>query len=83
MIDLTSTGKYYDPSEWRPYGVEYVKIASKSENLMENRIKFNTVVQEYLSREEGNTLQYWEKISKNFYIKDNFNFIKFFILKIF
>jgi hypothetical protein len=53
VVDLTSTYKYYKPIEWDKYGVEYVKIASKSDNLNENRIKFASVVKEFLSKDNG------------------------------
>jgi hypothetical protein len=54
VIDLTSKpGKYYNPAEWELHGVQYAKIASNTENLMENRQKFFAIVNDFLSRDKG------------------------------
>uniref|UniRef100_A0AC35FYW0 Uncharacterized protein n=1 Tax=Panagrolaimus sp. PS1159 TaxID=55785 RepID=A0AC35FYW0_9BILA len=53
VIDLTTSFKYYNPSGWKTYNVEYRKLKCDGKHLMEIRLQFYDIVEEYFSREKN------------------------------
>uniref|UniRef100_A0AC34FAQ2 Tyrosine specific protein phosphatases domain-containing protein n=1 Tax=Panagrolaimus sp. ES5 TaxID=591445 RepID=A0AC34FAQ2_9BILA len=53
VIDLTTSFKYYNPIGWKAYNVEYRKLKCDGKHLMEIRLQFYDIVEEYFSREKN------------------------------
>uniref|UniRef100_A0AC34Q9J2 Tyrosine specific protein phosphatases domain-containing protein n=1 Tax=Panagrolaimus sp. JU765 TaxID=591449 RepID=A0AC34Q9J2_9BILA len=51
VIDLTTSFKYYDPSGWSAFHVEYKKLRCDGSHVMERRAEFNKIVDDYLKKE--------------------------------
>ena len=53
VIDLTTSFKYYDPAGWSDFDIEYRKLRCDGSHLMERRLEFYDIVDEYLRKEPG------------------------------